>query len=248
MVQRTFFVACALASSNARPTVQVPFLSDVGELFGVQFAQPKLQLPGVFPFLVPPLPKISTSEGAAGAKDLLEGQQVLNLGVSRDNYEMNERGQFLNVDSYARAMTDQLGVPYPVSRRIAEVTKAGIRQMTLLNSAISDWLGAIENGVPDPAAIGEPWVVGMDAAANAIPQPALAASLPVLSGMMDLFLTGLSTAVRIPSDFMLEGPRYEMSSLNELIEVMAPIVANDEADVAVPQAAPPTEDTAAEAA
>lgn len=138
-------------------------------------------------------------------------------------YETNERGQFLTLDSYAQAMSDQLGLPLPVARRMAELNKSFGRQLIMLNNAVADWIGTVEEKMPPPGSFGEPIITGLEAATGAAQNPAVQAALPVVTGMVDMMLTGLSSAFRMPTDAFLETPRTEIQNLNELVHAISPV-------------------------
>jgi len=163
---------------------------------------------------------------------LLSGQNV--AGDAEDAgaapaavYETNERGQFLTLESYAKAMSDQLGIPLPVARRMAELNRSFGRQLIMLNNAVSDWISTVEEKMPAPGSLGEPIVAGLDAATAAAQNPNVQAAMPVVTGMVDMMLTGLSTAFRVPTDAFLEAPKNEMQNINELVHALSPVALDD---------------------
>lgn len=158
---------------------------------------------------------------------ILGGQQNIAWAPPSGPYRTNERGQFVDTESFARALSDQLGLPLSVSIRLADMTKTFGKQLITTSNAFSDFLGTLSVSVPEPAAVSEPIAAGLEAASSAMQAqspPQFAAAVPVITTILEMFVTALANGLRLPSDAFLEAPRQEIAGMNDVFEAMLPIV------------------------
>lgn len=160
--------------------------------------------------------------------DVLTGaQQAVPWARASGPYRTNDRGQFVDTESFARAISDQLGVPKSVSTRMAEMTKTVGRQMIDTNKAFANFLTTLNTNVPEPNEVTDPIVTGLEAASSVMQNqatPQLAAAVPVITNLLELLVTATAQAARLPADAIIDTPKEEILSFNQVLEAMLPVM------------------------
>ncbi|EZG55206.1 hypothetical protein GNI_116460 [Gregarina niphandrodes] len=128
------------------------------------------------------------------------------------DYSVNDRGQFLDVDSFANAITDQLGVPLALSTRLAELNHNFGKQLLLVNAAIGDWLSEIEQQLP----IGYISSGEMVDAVGSGDRGVVPLVFPAIGGIIENMVNVMTAPFR--------APRSELDSVNELVRFLSPVV------------------------